>query len=165
MTDLLEGKKILIADDEQDILDTLEELLPMCWVKKANDFRSAKEILENLEVDLAILDIMGVDGYNLLEITNKKKVTAVMLTAHAFSPEDTAKSYKGGAASYVPKELMSNIPIYLNDVLEAQKEKKNTWWRWKDRFSGHYDRRFGQQWKDADQEFWKLMMFYGGPQA
>ena len=163
MTDLLEGKKILIVDDEEDILDTLEELLPMCWVKKAKDFQSAKEILENRQIDLVILDIMGVKGYGLLEIANKKKITAIMLTAHAFSPEDTIKSFKGGAASYIPKELMSNIQIYLNDVFEAKKEKKNSWWRWKNRFSDHYDQRFGKQWKDADQEFWKLMTLYGGP--
>jgi len=29
---LLEGKKLLIVDDEPDVLDTLEELLPMCRV-------------------------------------------------------------------------------------------------------------------------------------
>ena len=160
MTDLLEGKKILIVDDEEDILDTLEELLPMCWVKKAKDFENAKELLENMKMDLVILDIMGVEGYSLLEIANKKKITAVMLTAHAFSPEDTAKSYKSGAASYVPKDLMVNIQTYLRDVLEAKKEKKNPWWRWKDRFAEHYDQQFGQQWNQADQDFWKAIISY-----
>ena len=162
MKDLLEDKKILIVDDEEDILDTLEELLPMCWVKKAKDYQSAKELLETMKMDVVILDIMGVDGYGLLEIAAKKKITAVMLTAHAFSPQDTAKSYKGGAASYVPKDLMANIQTYLRDVLEAKKEKKNSWWRWKDRFADHYDQRFGDQWKEAEQEFHKLMLFYSG---
>jgi DNA-binding NtrC family response regulator len=158
-TDLLKDKKILIVDDEQDILETLEELLSMCRVVKASSFDSAAGLLKSQKFDLAILDIMGVDGYALLEIANKKKIPAVMLTAHALSPQDTVKSFKGGAASYVPKELMENITTYLIDVLEAQKEKKVPWWRWSDRFEDYYDRRFGPDWKDVDKEFWKTTIY------
>ena len=32
---LLNGKRVLIVDDEPDVLDTLEDLLPMCSVTKA----------------------------------------------------------------------------------------------------------------------------------
>jgi DNA-binding response OmpR family regulator len=152
----LKDKKILIVDDEPDVLETLEELLHMCVVVKASDFDSAKDLLENQEFDIAILDIMGVDGYSLLEIANKKRITVIMLTAHALTPEDTAKSFKGGAAYFIPKELMENIVTYITDVLESQKEKKNTWWRWGKRFSKYYDRRFGPDWTEYDREFWKI---------
>ena len=94
--DLLDGKRILIVDDEPDVLDTLAELLPMCRVTKASSFDEAKEVLDSQYFNMAILDIMGVDGYELLEIAKKKDVIAVMLTAHALSPEDTVKSYEGG---------------------------------------------------------------------
>jgi DNA-binding NtrC family response regulator len=40
---LLDGKKILIVDDESDILDMLEELLEMCEVVKASTFEEAKK--------------------------------------------------------------------------------------------------------------------------
>ena len=40
---LLDGKKILIVDDEVDILDMLEELLEMCDVVKASTFEEAKK--------------------------------------------------------------------------------------------------------------------------
>jgi CheY-like chemotaxis protein len=33
---LLEGKRILLVDDEPDVLDTLEDLLPMCITTKAS---------------------------------------------------------------------------------------------------------------------------------
>lgn len=46
--------------------------------------------------DLAILDIMGVDGYKLLKIAVEQEIIAVMLTAHALSPEDTVKSFRMG---------------------------------------------------------------------
>ena len=39
----LDGKRILIVDDEPDILETLEELLSMCEVVKASTFEEAEE--------------------------------------------------------------------------------------------------------------------------
>lgn len=154
-TRLLNDKRILIVDDEPDVLDTLEGLLPMCEVVKADSFERARDLLENQHFDIAILDIMGVEGYKLLEIANEKGVTAVMLTAHALSVEDTMKSFKEGAASYVPKEEMANIATYLEDVLEAKEKGKSFWWRWLDRFAEYYDRKFGSDWKNKDEEFWK----------
>ena len=59
----LEGKRILIVDDEPDVLDTLADLLPMCVVTKASNFEQAKDLLESQYFDMAILDIMGVQGY------------------------------------------------------------------------------------------------------
>ena len=43
---VLEGKRILIVDDEQDILETLEELLDMCDIVKATGFEEAKDLIE-----------------------------------------------------------------------------------------------------------------------
>ncbi|MCJ7594234.1 MAG: response regulator [Desulfobacterales bacterium] len=158
--DLLKYKRVLIVDDEPDVLDTLEALLSMCDVVKAATFEEAKEILETQYFDIAILDIMGVEGYKLLEIANKKEVIAVMLTAHALSPEDTVKSFKEGAASYVPKEKMSEITTYLNDILEAKEKGKTFWWRWFDRFASYYDNKFGPDWKEVDKDFWEKFGYW-----
>ena len=68
---LLDGKRVLAVDDEQDVLDTLTDLLPMCEMVTAPSFQEAKELLESQSFDLVILDIMGVDGYGLLEIAQK----------------------------------------------------------------------------------------------
>ena len=84
---LLENKRILIVDDESDILETLEDLLPTARITTAASFDAAREALENQAFDLAILDIMGVDGYELIKIAVEKNVTAVMLTARALGPE------------------------------------------------------------------------------
>lgn len=157
---LLDGKRVLLVDDEPDVLDTLEDLLPMCKTVKASNFKAASDYLENEYFDLTILDIMGVEGYRLLEIANQKKVTAVMLTAHALSPENVVKSYKEGAASYLPKEEMVNIVSFLNDVLEAQQKGKSTWSRWYDRLGGFFEKKFGPEWQQDDEEFWKKFPFY-----
>jgi len=153
---LLDGKKILLVDDEPDVLETLEELLSMCNVVRASTFDEAKELLENRHFDMAILDIMGVDGYKLLEIANEKGVIAVMLTAHALSPDNIFRSYKEGAASYVPKEEMLNIETFLNDILEAKEKGKSFWWRWFERLGNTYcKKKFGPDWKEKDKEFWE----------
>jgi len=143
----LVGRRILIVDDEPDVLETLRDLLTMCDVVEASDFATAKALLEKESFDLAVLDIMGVEGYGLLEIANRNSVPAVMLTAHALSPQNVLRSYKGGAASYVPKDEMANIATYLNDILEAKEKGKSTWWRWFDRFADYFDKKFGPDWQ------------------
>jgi len=157
---LLEGKRVLLVDDEPDVLDTLEDLLPMCETLKATSFNDARDCLETLYFDLTILDIMGVQGYQLLEIANQREVTAVMLTAHALSPDNIVKSYKEGAASYLPKEEMVNIASFLNDVLEAKAKGKNPWTHWYDRMGSFFEKKFGAKWKDDDKEFWEKFPFY-----
>jgi DNA-binding response OmpR family regulator len=157
--DMLKGKKILIVDDEPDVLDTLEDLLSMCEVVKATSFEEAKKQLETQFFDMAVLDIMGVNGYELLKIAVAKKVTAVMLTAHALSPEDTMKSFKGGAAFYVPKDKIAEMETILRNVLEAQKKGKNTWMPFMGWAEAYYNAKFGPKWEEGrDKEMWKKLM-------
>ena len=144
---LLEGKKVLIVDDEPDVLESLADLLPMCDLVKASTFDEAKKLLETQPFDITILDIMGVKGYVLLEISNEKKMIAVMLTAHAMTPDNVLKSYNQGAASFVPKEKMANIAVFLNDILEAQEKGKSLWWRWYDRLADYFEKKFGPDWQ------------------
>ena len=158
--DLLEGKRILLVDDEPDVLDTLADLLPMCETVKASNFNAAKDYLESQYFDIAILDIMGVEGYQLLEIANQRAITAVMLTAHALSAENIVRSYKAGAASYLPKEEMVNIATFLNDVLAAQEQGKSPWSRWYDRMGSFFEKKFGPKWQEDDKDFWEKFPFY-----
>jgi len=156
----IENKKILIVDDEPDVLDSLEELLDMCTTTRAQSFEEANHLLETRDFDIAILDIMGVDGYDLLETATKKNVTTVMLTAHALSPENIKKSYLGGACSYIPKEEMINIETFLIDVLTAEKQGKNPWTSWYKRLASFCDEKFGPDWDRDEKEFWEKMIYY-----
>jgi len=150
----LEKKRVLIVDDEPDVLETLEELLTMCDVERAATFDMAWDLLGTKYYDLAVLDIMGVDGYRLLSLAKERNITAVILTAHALSTEDVKKSFKGGAAFYVPKDEMTNIEAYLNDVLEAKEKGKSAWGKWLDQFSSFFNSKFGPAWQDVDKKFW-----------
>ena len=80
---------------------------------------------------------------------------AIMLTAHALSPDNIIRSYRGGAVSYVPKDEMANITTFLNDILEARQKGKNLWWRWLDRLGAILGKKYGPDWQKTDKEFWE----------
>jgi DNA-binding NtrC family response regulator len=159
-TELIDGKRILLVDDEPDVLDTLKDLLPMCETVKASNFNEAKDLMQTQYFDMTVLDIMGVEGFQLLEIANQREVTAVMLTAHALSPDNIVKSYKEGAASYLPKEEMVNIATFLNDILEAKEQGKSTWGRWYDKLGSFFERKFGEDWQKDEKDFWGNFPYY-----
>lgn len=146
VTNLIQNKTILIVDDEPDVLEMLEEELQICRLSKASNFDEAKQLMETQSFDIAILDIMGVDGYRLLELAKQKNVIAVMLTAHALSPQDLVRSQKEGAASYVAKSEIGKIGTALIDIMEAKEKGKSPWWRWHDRFGSYFEKKFGSEW-------------------
>jgi DNA-binding NtrC family response regulator len=151
---IIRGRRVLIVDDEKDVLDTLTDLLQVCKIDQASSFEDAKALLETEEYDVAILDIMGVNGYKLLEIAKSKKVAALMLTAHALSEADLRKSAEGGASYYAPKEEIDSIAIFVADVIEAVDKGKSAWVRMLERLGGYYDRRFGgTDWREKQKEF------------
>ena len=77
---LLIGKKVIIVDDEPDVLDALTEFLSMCMIDRASTFEEAKDLLETQYYDVAVFDIMGVKGFELLEIAKSRNpVHAVLL--------------------------------------------------------------------------------------
>ncbi|RJR19592.1 MAG: response regulator [Desulfobacteraceae bacterium] len=152
---ILDGLRILVVDDEPDILEIVGELLSKCRIFKASTFAEAKKILESQELDLAVLDIMGVNGYGLLEIAREKNIPTVMLTAHAFTPDNLAKSIKEGADSYIPKEELGRIEEFLADVIKARKQGESTWKYWEEKLpTSYFERRWGAAWQNADKAFW-----------
>jgi CheY-like chemotaxis protein len=153
---IVEGKRVLIVDDEKDVLDTLTELLDMCSLDAASSFEQGKELLESKYYDVAVLDIMGVKGYELLEIANSRDIPALMLTAHALSEEHLKESAEKGAAYYAPKDRITDIALFVADVLEAREKKKNVWTKWFDRLGGFFDKRFGgTDWREKEKDFWE----------
>ena len=154
MSDVLAGKAILIVDDEPDILETLEELLDTCIIDSAPDFDTARRFLKSKPYDGAILDIMGVNGYELLALTHEIGIPALILTAHALSSKNFVKSIINGAYAYIPKHEMTNIYDYLSEMIEASEmleskekdpEKPNKWFK---KLTPYFDETFGNDWID-----------------
>lgn len=151
---ILLGKKVLIVDDEKDVLEVLIDLLSSCKIDTASSFEEAKRLLERNRYDMAILDIMGVDGFRLLGIAKKKSIPAIMLTAHALNEESLGKSIENGASYFVPKDKINEIDVFVADVLEAREKGKNPWFRWLRRLGSTFDAAFtGPEWRERQKEF------------
>ena len=154
--ELISGKRVLIVDDEQDILDTLAGLLDMCKLDTATTFEEGKRLLENNLYDVAILDIMGVQGFDLLDVASRRGIPALMLTAHALSEESLKKSAEKGAYYFAPKDEIDRIHVFVADVLEAKEKHKSAWIKVFERLGHFYDKKFGgPDWREKEKEFWE----------
>jgi DNA-binding response OmpR family regulator len=143
---ILNGKRILIVDDEEDVLATVSDLLDMCDNDVAGNFDTAMKLMEENRYDLAIFDIMGVGGYDLLEQAQKKGIPAIMLTAHALDPEAFEKSLKGGAKAYIPKEKMPDIASFAAEMIQARENGIDRPGNWFARLESFFERQFGTEW-------------------
>jgi len=152
---LLKGKQILAVDDEQDVLDILREELDECGVDfdGALTYEEAIQRIASLTYDLVILDIMGVRGFDLLEYASAKQIPAVMLTAHALSPESLKKSIELGARAYLPKDQLGQIAPFLQDVLTLN--YRSAWKALFTKLGSAFGKRFGPDWRKSEKEFWE----------
>jgi CheY-like chemotaxis protein len=118
---LLNGKRILAVDDEPDILIVLEEeimgVAPNCKYEKSTTYEVAVDKLKSQTYDVVILDIMGVRGFDLLELAVSRNLKVAMLTSHALSPQALKRSFEMKARAYLPKEKLGDIVPFLEDVL------------------------------------------------
>src|SRR5512136_872891 len=148
---LLQGKLVLVVDDEKDVLDSVAETLEMCTVHKVGDYETALQYLLSYTYDIVVLDIMGVNGFELLKVAVKRGFPAVMLTAHALTPKSLKKSIRLGAVSFLPKERMAALVEHLDDVvLEGGKSE---WQKLFDKVGDLFNKRFGPDWKEKDSFF------------
>jgi CheY-like chemotaxis protein len=150
----IKGKRILAVDDEKDILDTIEDILEGAQVDRALDYETASRQIRETHYDLAILDIMGVNGLQLLEEAVEQGIPTVMLTAHSINPETLMESIRKGAISYLPKETLAELDELLNSLLETFDRGEPPWKLLFDKLGSYFDKRFGPDWKDKDREFW-----------
>ena len=147
----LKDKVILVVDDEPDVLETVGEELDMALLHKAGDYDTALQYLLSYTYDVVILDIMGVNGFELLKNAVSRGFPAVMLTAHAVTTDALKKSIKLGAISFLPKEKMSELKEFLEDVV--MNGGKSIWIKLFDRFGAYFNKRFGPDWKEKDKFF------------
>ncbi len=100
-------RRILLVDDEQDILDILHEhFAKECDVETAADGMTALAIVRARRPDVIFLDINmpGINGVDVLKSVKELDATipVLMVTANADNAL-AAEAIKRGAFSYVPK--------------------------------------------------------------
>jgi CheY-like chemotaxis protein len=125
MLDSLTGKRILVVDDEPDVCRFVGFELAECEVEAAVSYDEAVQRFSSVKYDLAILDIMGVDGYKLLDRFSSQ-VPCIVLTARALSGKDLERAMAGRAILYLPKEELGRLDEYVAKALVA----KEPLWPW-----------------------------------
>jgi two-component system alkaline phosphatase synthesis response regulator PhoP len=116
-------KKIMIADDERNIVTAIEFLLQRSGyeVRVANNGEDALKQLERFVPDLLLLDIMmpAMNGYEVCQTIRQsahlRHVKIIMLTARG-RDADLAKGLALGADAYITK------PFANADLLAKVKE-------------------------------------------
>lgn len=119
----LKNKRILLVDDEQELLDMVVSILTddgFTNIKTAGNVKSAIEIAERYYPELAILDVMlpDGDGFSLMEqLKSKADYPILFLTARG-EDDDKWRGFGLGADDYIvkpflPKELLFRVMAIL----------------------------------------------------
>ncbi len=147
------AEKVLLVDDDEKLRNLLKEYLEGYGYKVLTlvDGSAVPEKIERESPDIVILDIMGVNGFDLLKTSVKRGFPTVMLTAYALTPESLEKSIKLGAVSFLPKEKMSELDEFLADVV--LKGGQPVWEMLFDKLGGFFNKRFGPDWKQRNKFF------------
>jgi signal transduction histidine kinase/DNA-binding response OmpR family regulator len=114
--DRASGRKILIVDDEPDVLETHVRLvgsrLPDAKILRARNGWEALEVMRRELPDLVILDLMmpELDGFGMLEAMredgNSRNIPVIVLTGQVLTQEDMARLNRG-VASVLGKDIFS----------------------------------------------------------
>jgi two-component system, OmpR family, alkaline phosphatase synthesis response regulator PhoP len=129
-------EKILVVDDEKDILELIEYNLTKNGyrVKTVTSGEDALELIKENDYDLIILDLMlpGVDGFDICKIIKADKqkfnIPIIMVTAKA-DEADKVAGLEIGADHYVtkpfsPRELLAIVKATLRRKPVKHEEEK-----------------------------------------
>jgi DNA-binding response OmpR family regulator len=121
------AKRVLIADDEPNIVASLEFLMEQAGyeVKVAASGQEALELVASFRPDLVLLDVMmpGKNGYEVCQSLKSdpatRAVKVVMLSAKGRDVE-VAKGLELGADAYVTKPFSTrDLVAQIRDMLGA----------------------------------------------
>ncbi len=147
---IIKDKKILAVDDEPDVLDVIKELLFDSRLTTAADYHSARALIEHEDFDLVILDIMGVNGFELLESCSRRGLPAAMLTARSTDVRSLNRSLKLGAVSFLPKEELASLREIVAEILEGLAQGKSHWKKLFQRLGPLFREKFGIVWDQLE---------------
>lgn len=119
----LKEKRILLVDDERELLEMVESILRaegFCNIAAASNVREALDLAEHFCPELAILDVMlpDGDGFALLERLREGGEYPVLFLTARGEEEDKFRGFGLGADDYMvkpflPKELIFRVLAIL----------------------------------------------------
>ena len=130
---MIEKSKILLVDDEEDILEFLSYNLKKegFGIDTANNGISALKKLEKSKPDLIILDVMmpEMDGIEVCEKIREQDnfddILILFLTARSEEYSELA-GFSAGADDYITKPIKPKLLVSrVNAILKRKRKKKN----------------------------------------
>ncbi len=113
---------ILIVEDEHLIARLIEMTLTRAGYRctLAEDGRTAADLIETTNFDMALLDIMlpGLDGYALLECLRPQGVPVIFITAKS-AVKDRVQGLRLGADDYITKPFAAEEPVARMETVFA----------------------------------------------
>ncbi|MGO9117829.1 MAG: response regulator [Desulfomonilaceae bacterium] len=121
---ILEGKRILVVNNEREVLKMMKEALAASEVITAGDVDEARSLIAKEFFNLAILDTVTSNGCDLLQDCQANKVPAAMLTPRKVEVTRVSEAMKRGARSFFPKDEIHRLPETVVDLLERLEKRK-----------------------------------------
>ena len=130
---MIEISKILLVDDEKDILEFLSYNLKKegFIVETCNNGKSALKKVSSFNPDLVILDVMmpEMDGIEVCEKIREKQryddILILFLTARSEDYSELA-GFSAGADDYITKPIKPKLLVSrVNAILKRKRKKKN----------------------------------------
>ncbi len=155
---VLEGKQILAVNDDPVVLQILEQKIVEaglnCRLDKAMTYIQAVEMMVSLTYDLVVLDIMGVRGLDLLNLTIMRNFPAAVLASKPLNPDTLRRFIETGTRVYLPKDKLAEIVPFLEDMLTPRYqsgwkpllEKTRGFFAWA--FGSNSEPGMGSSWKE-----------------
>jgi len=147
---LLHGKKLLAVDDEADVLEIIKEEFPGSTLITAQEFNGALKLINEDVFDLVILDVMGVNGFELLKACRARHLPAAMLTARAINMESINTAIREGAVSFLPKEELNRLPELVAEILSELEQGRTHWAKLFERLGSYFKDKLGVSWEDLE---------------
>jgi len=123
-------KKVLIVDDEEDMIWSLQKNLPNSKLKvetlTASSGEEALEVLNQTDVDLIVTDIKmpGMSGLDLLSEVNSRypHLGVIVMTAYSSQEWETEAILRGGY-SYIEKPFdINEMRRVINQALQGKED-------------------------------------------
>lgn len=126
----MEKKCILIADDEQRIVDLISDFLHAAGYEtlKAYDGKQALEIFERQKADLAIIDIMmpEIDGWELTRLIRQSSQLPIIMLSARSEEFDQLTGFEAGVDEYVTKPFSPAVLVKRVEALLKRSEGNQT---------------------------------------
>ncbi|MBI4610624.1 MAG: response regulator [Candidatus Rokubacteria bacterium] len=123
----MEDPRILVVDDESEVLDVMVDVLKQEGYapQATTDSREASRLLESTAFDVIISDIMmpHLNGLQLLELAKQQNPNVQVVLVTGYSTREVAlEALSRGATGYIEK------PFHTDQLLASVREAI---WRWR----------------------------------